>query len=131
MSRLSLLFLRMHYPCRLLLDIAVDEESYTQKHERNAEKLTHVEKHLLLETYLRLLYEFDEETHAETSDEESADEEAPVELVKTESVHQDLEHSEKEIAQSLIKLRRMLRQSLATELENETPWKVCNISINF
>jgi hypothetical protein len=121
----------MNNPCRLLLDIAVDKEAYTEKDERYTQKLTHVQDHILLETDLRFLDELYKEAHAETSDEESSDEEASVKLVEAEFIHKYLEHSEKEIAQSLIKLRRMLRQSLATELENETPWKVCNISINF
>ena len=88
----------MHYGGRLLPDMTVNEETYSQKDERNAEPLSHVQYHILLETYLRFLDELNEETHSETSYEESADEESPVELVKSVSVHQDLEDTEKEIA---------------------------------
>jgi hypothetical protein len=115
--------------CRLLLDITIYQESYTKKNERNAEELSHVQNHILLEANLRFLDELDEETHAEASDEEGADEEASVELVQTESVHKNLEYTEKEIAQSLVKLCRMLRFRLAAELENEAPWEICDIAI--
>ena len=68
-------------------------------------------------------YELDKETHAETSYEEGADEESSVEFVKSVSVHQYLEDSEKEIAERLIKLGRMLRQCLATKIEDKAPWE--------
>ena len=44
-------------------------------------------------------------------------------------VHKDLEHSEKEVAEGLVKLRRMLWFGLTTKFEDESPWKVCNVSI--
>ena len=50
----------MNYHCRLLLHMAVDKESDSEKYERYAEQLSHVKDHILLETYLRLLDELDE-----------------------------------------------------------------------
>ena len=120
----------MDNPCRLLLYITIYKEADAKKDERDAQKLTHVQDHILLETNLRFLDELDEEAHAEASDEEGSDEEASVELVQTESVHKDLEHSEEEIAQGLIKLRRMFRLGLAAELEDEAPWKIRDISVD-
>ena len=130
MGRRSLLLFRMHYPCRLLLDVAVDQEADAEKNERNAEPLAHVEYHVLLEADLRLLDEFDEEAHAEASDEECSDEESPVKFVKPELVHQYLEDSQKEVAERLVKLGRMLRFGLSSEFENESPWKICDITVN-
>ena len=48
--------------------------------------MSHIENHILLETDLRLLYEFNQEAHAETSDKEGTEEEAPVNLVGLVSV---------------------------------------------
>jgi hypothetical protein len=77
--------------------MAVDKEADTKENERYAEKLTHVEEHVLLESHLRFLDELDEETAAETSDEEGSDEESAVEFRETILVHQYLENSEKEV----------------------------------
>ena len=129
MSRLRLLFLRMDDHRRLLLYMGINKEGYTQNDERNAEKLSHVQDHVLLESYLRLLDELDEEAHSEASDEECSDEESPVELRKSVLVQQDLEYSEKEVAESFIKLGRMLRLGLSAELEDEAPWKVCDVTV--
>ena len=120
----------MNYHGRLLLNMAVDKESYSEKYERNAEQLSHVKDHILLETYLRLLDELDEETHSETADEERSDEESPMELRKPILIHQYLEDSQKEIAEGFVKLGRMLWLCLSSELEDESPWKACDISIN-
>ena len=65
----------MHDCSRLLLYLTVDQESYSEEDERHTEPLSHIEHHILLETYLRFLDELYEETHTETSDEESSDEE--------------------------------------------------------
>ena len=45
-------------------------------------------------------------------------------------VHKDLEHTKEEIAECLVKLGRMLRFCLAPELEYESPWKICDITID-
>ena len=130
MSRFCLLFLRMDYHCRLLLHISVYEEAYTQKNERHAQPLSHIQNHILFESYLRLLDELDEESHSEASDEECSDEESPVELRKSVLVHQYLENSEKEVAQCFIKLSRMLRIGLSSEFEDESLRKVCHITVD-
>ena len=114
MCRSGLLLLRMHDHGRLLLYMAVHEESYSEEYERNAEPLSHVEDHVLLEHHLRLLDELDEEAHTETSDEECSDEESSMELRKLVLIHQDLEYSQEEIAQSLVQLSRMLRLGLSS-----------------
>ena len=131
MSLFCLLLLRMHDHRRLLLHIGIDKEADAEKDERNTEQLSHVKDHILLEADLRLLDEFDKEAHAEASDEECTDEESPVELRKLVFVHQDLEDSEKEIAEGLVELGRMFRFSLAAELEDEAPWEVCDVTIDF
>ena len=64
MSRLCLLFLRMDDHRRLLLYMGINKEGYTQDDERNAEKLSHVQDHILLESHLRLLDELYQETHS-------------------------------------------------------------------
>ena len=121
MGRRSLLLFRTHDPGRLLSDVAVDKESYAQEHERDAEQLTHVQDHVLLESHLRFLDELYEETHSEASDEKCSDEESSVELVKLVSVHQYLEDSQQEVAEGFIKLCRMLWLCLSTKLEDESP----------
>ena len=120
----------MNYHGRLLLNMAIDKESYSKKNERYAEQLSHVKDHVLLETHLRLLDELDEETHSETADEERSDEESSVELRQSVLIHQYLEDSQKEIAEGFVKLGRMLWLCLSPELEDESPRKTCNISVN-
>ena len=129
-GRSSLLLLWMNDHRRLLPDMAIYEEADADKHERDAEPLTHIEDHLVLESYLRFLDELDEETHTETADEECSDEESPVELRKSVLVHQDLEYSEKEIAERLVKLCRMLWLCLSSELEDEAPRKTCHVTVD-
>ena len=49
----------MHNHRRHLLHSCIYKETYTEKDERNAEPLTHVEYHVILETDLYLLDELD------------------------------------------------------------------------
>ena len=130
MCRLGLLLLRMDYHSRLFLYMAVNQEADAEKDERNAEPLAHIQNHILLESDLRLLDEFYQEAHSEASDEECTDEEAAVQFRKSVFIHQYLEYTEKEIAQGLIELGRVLRFRLTSKLEDESPRKVRNISIN-
>ena len=83
MSRCSFLLLRMNCSCRLFPYVTVDQEAYSKENERNAEPLTHIQYHVLLEHYLRFLDELYEETHSETSYEECSDEESAVEFVES------------------------------------------------
>ena len=96
MSWRGLLLFRMDYPCRLLSDVAVHKETDAEKDERNTEPLSHIQYHILFEAHLRLLDEFDEETHAETSDEEGSDEESSVKSVEPVFIHEYLEDSEED-----------------------------------
>ena len=97
----------MNDGCRLLSDAAVHQEANSDKDERNTEALSHIQDHTLLETYLRLLDELNEEAHSEATDKEGSDEESPMKLWKSVFVHQNLENSQEEVAESLIKLGRM------------------------
>ena len=121
----------MDYHRRLLLYMAVYKESDAQKDERYAEPLAHIENHVLFEADLRLLDELDEEAHAETSDEECSDEESAMELRQTVLIHQDLEDAQEEVAEGFVKLGRMLRLGLVTKLEDESPWQVCHVAVDF
>ena len=116
---------------RLFSDAAVHQEANSDKDERNAEALSHIQDHILLETYLRLLDELDEEAHTEATDKEGADEESSVKLRQSVLVHQNLEYSQKEVAESLIKLCRMLWLCLMSELKNEAPRERGYITVNF
>ena len=119
----------MHDSRRLFSYICIDQESDAEKNERDAEPLTHVQNHIMLETHLRFLDELDEEAHAETSDEEGSDEEAAIKFVEPVLVHQDLEDAQKEVTESFIKLCGMLRLCLSPEFENEAPRQRSNISV--
>ena len=131
MCRLGLLLLRMDYHSRLFLYMAVNQEADAEKDERNAEPLSHIQNHILLESDLRLLDEFYQEAHSEASDEECTDEEAAVQFRKSVFIHQYLEDTQKEIAQGLIKLGRMLWFGLSPELEYEAPRKAGHITVYF
>ena len=116
---------------RLFSYAAVHQEGKSDKDERNAEALTHIKNHILLKTDLWFLYEFDEEAHTEATDEEGTDEESSMKLRQSVLVHQDLEHSQEEVAESLIKLCRMLWLRLVSELENKAPRERGYITVNF
>ena len=130
MCGFCLLLLRMHSFCRLLPDESIDKEADSYKDERNAEPLSHIQDHILLEAHLRFLDELYEETHSEKDDEEYTDEGSPVDLVQSELVKADEDNSEKSVAQSLIKLGRMFRESLAAKVEDEAPRKICDIAVD-
>jgi hypothetical protein len=70
----------MHRRSRNLFHIAVNQQTYAKEHERDAEKLSHIECHSLLKTDLRFLDELDKEAHSKTSDKEGADKESPIEF---------------------------------------------------
>ena len=116
---------------RLFSDAAVHQEANTDKDKRNTETLSHIKDHIVLKTYLRLLDELDEEAHTEATDEEGADEESSMKFRQSVLVHQDLEHSQKEVTESLINLCRMLWLCLVSELKNEAPRKRGYITVNF
>jgi hypothetical protein len=130
MCGFSLLLLRMYGFGRLLPDESIDKEADSYKDERYAEPLSHIQNHILLEAHLRFLDELYEETHSEKDDEEYTDEGSPVDLVQSEFIKTDEDYSEKSIAQSFIKLGRMLRESLAAKVEDETPRKICDITVD-
>ena len=62
--------------CRLLPDERKNQDADSCQNKRKRKNLSHIENHILLETDLRLLYEFNQEAHAETSDKEGTEEEA-------------------------------------------------------
>ncbi len=65
MRRIALDLRRMHDSGRLLLYEAIGQKSHAKQNERYAEELSHVQQHILLKANLRLLYEFNKETHSE------------------------------------------------------------------
>ena len=115
---------------RLLSDAAVHQEANSDKDKRNTETLSHIKDHIVLETHLRLLDELDKEAHSEATYEEGSDKESSMKLRQSIFVHQDLEHTQKEVAESLIKLGRMLWFRLVSKLENEAPRKRSNVSVD-
>ena len=58
-GRLGFRLFRMDCTGRKLADGRIDKETDTEKDERDAEPLPHVEKHILLEFHLRVLDELD------------------------------------------------------------------------
>ena len=92
--------------------------------------MSHIENHILLETDLRLLYEFNQEAHSETSDKEGTEEEAPVNLVGLVSVKRKQQEAEDEIGEGLIELGRMLWHGLTPEFEDKAPGQGGLIAVN-
>jgi len=129
MSRLSLLLRRMDCEGRLALEMAHNEDYYTCNYEWEAEKLTHVECHGLLEAHLRLLDEFDEESHSKEDDEEESEDFASLHLLDSVFIAPHQEETQQDIAECLIQLCRMLRESFASELEYESPWEVSHVTV--
>ena len=113
----------------LLLE-SVNQESDAQQHEGYAESLTHIQDHFVLESLLRFLDKLDQESHPEADDEKNPDERSPVHLVKFLDIEPDKRYSEDKIAKRLVNLGRVLRLSLSPALENETPRKIRDVTVN-
>lgn len=115
---------------RLFSDECINQESDADEDERDAENLSHVENHVVLECYLRLLDEFYEEAHTETYDEEYADECSAIYLLQIELVHAQEHDSENQVAQCLVNLRRMFRFGFASQIEDEAPRQSGHVAVN-
>ena len=94
--------LRHNHLCRLFPDKGIDQEADSEQDERNAEELSHIEDHIILKGYLRLLDELDQESGTEADNEKNTDECSPVHLLEAIFVEQNQADSEKEIGQGLI-----------------------------
>lgn len=116
--------------CRLFSDKRINQESDADKDERNAENLSHIENHIVLECHLRFLDEFYEESHAETYDEEYADECSAIYLLQIELIHAQEHDSENQVAQCFVNLGRMFRFGFAPQVEDEAPRKSGHVSVN-
>lgn len=119
----ALLVFSMDYSGRLLPDICVNQESDTEKNKRDTQNLAHIEDHIVFESYLRLLDEFNDEPHAEAYDEEDSDECSPVNLVQPELVKTDKSKAKNKVSQCLVQLCRMLGFRLAPEIKDKAPRK--------
>ena len=108
---------------RLFPDICINQESDTEKYKRDTQNLAHIEDHIVFESHLWLLDEFNDEPHAEAYDKEDADERSPVNPVQPELVQTDKANAENKVGQCLVQLCRMLRFRLAPEVENKAPRK--------
>ena len=115
---------------RLFPDECINQEPYADEDERNAENLSHVEDHVVLECYLRFLDKLYEEAHAETYDEEYADECSAINLLQIEPIHAQEHDSENQVAQCLVNLGRMFRFGFAPQVEDEAPRKSGHVSVN-
>lgn len=115
---------------RLFSDECINQESDADEDERNAENLSHIEDHVVLECYLRFLDELYEEAHAETYDEEYADECSAIYLLQIELIHAQEHDSENQVAQCLVNLGRMFRFGFAPKVEDEAPRKSGHVSVN-
>lgn len=115
---------------RLLADEGVNQEAYAQKDERDAQDLSHVEHHVFLETDLRLLDKFDEETAAEAPYHEDADERPAPCLVQTPFVYGHQHKAQEEIRAGLVKLGRMLGLGLAAKFEDKAPREIGHVAVN-
>ena len=130
MRRLCLGFLRVYSSCRHLADKGIYKESDTRQNKRDAENLSHVQSHRLLESHLRFLDEFYQEAHAKKHYEENTDECAAIYLVKLEPVHPEEDEAENQIAEGLIQLCRVFRLSLTAKFEDKAPRQVGHVSVN-
>ena len=107
----------------------IHEESYSEKDERDAQKLSHIKGHILLEINLRFLDEFYEESHPETYDKENPYECAPIDLVKLLDIQPKKEKPENQIAERFIKLSRMFGFGFTPEVKHESPRKSSDVSV--
>ena len=99
----------MHRHGRLAPLETIDDQAYTRYDKRYAEKLSHIQDHIFLESHLRFLDEFDKKTHSEKDYEENADQGSSFKFRKTVFIQAHKHQSENKIAQCLIQLGRMTR----------------------
>ena len=79
------------------LAIGVNQNQDACYDKGNGENLSHIQSHILLETYLRLLDELDEEAHSETAQEEGPEKEAAGHLVETVLVDENEDDAEDKV----------------------------------
>ena len=108
---------------------SIHKETYSEKDERDTQKLTHVKDHILLEINLGFLDEFYEEPHPETNNEEDPYERASVDTVEFLHIQPKKEQAEDQIAERFVQLSRMFGLCLTSETEHESPRKSCDISV--
>ena len=123
--------LRLHSPGRNALGIGIYQDSDAGKNERYREELPHIEGHTLFEANLRLLDEFDEETHAEAADQERAEEKSPRKTVEFLPIEADKDQSENKVGSCLVQLRGMLGLGLTVAVEDESPGQRSDVAVDF
>lgn len=115
---------------RQLFDEGPDYESNAKENEGDAEELSHVKEHSLLEFHLRILYEFYEETSAEAADEEDSGDDSPVEFIFAEEIQRKEDYSKGKIERGLVQLRWMTGNGFPVPLEYKAPGKICGAAVN-
>ena len=91
--------------------------------ERQAQPLSHVENHAGLEVRLILLDKFYEEPHAEKDDEEDTEDGAGAQPVESGAVQPQEDKAEDAVAESLVYLGGVMRQTVSpgVSYEDEAP----------
>ena len=96
----------------------------TEEDEGNAEDLTHVEKHSVLEVDLILFGVFNENAGSEDEEEAKAKEEASTHLLGIMAIEPPMNAEKESIAQGFVELSGMARQ-LVHALEDKGPRHIC------
>ena len=110
------------------LSLVEEHEINTNNHQRNAQQLSHIEGHALLEIHLIFLQKLDEEAESENSCEAKSEEETTLIGFQLfiEHNHHDEQH---EISYSFIELCRMARHHIHP-FEDESPRHICRLTDN-
>lgn len=123
--------LRMNRHGGFLLHEGPHQEAYSKKDERYGQKLSHIERHVLLESHLGVLYKLDQEAAAEASDEEYSHEGSPINLGKFPLVKGKEDKAKEKICSRLIQLGGVAGNGFSVALEDEAPGKVCGVAVDF
>lgn len=102
----------------------------TKEDEGNAEQLTHVEEHAVLEIYLIFLGVLDEDASSEDEEEAEAEEETSTDLLRLTTIEIPMYAKENGIAEGLVKLTWMAWQHINT-LKDEGPRYIGNLANDF
>lgn len=112
----TLLFLYFHSPTPPYTPEAEEDEG-------DAEQLTHVEEHAVLEIDLVLLGVLDEDAGGEDEEEAEAEEETRADLLRLTAIEVPVDEEEQGVTQSLVELARMARKHIYA-FEDESPGHV-------
>ena len=129
-GRFFMVLFRNDSLCRLFSDKRINQESYADEDERNAENLSHIERHSGLEGLLDVLGKLDEEAEGEDERQAKAKEETASSLLFALPIEVPSYEEKQEVGNGFVELSRVAG-GLVDALKDESPWHIGHLADDF